>query len=192
MGKGSLWLICSDLLQQEQISKFNKSSIYNLRKELLKEQTRLYVLAWNKRRRLGCVNLASWLPRATGASSRNLSFAFYFMSVCIAVRRVRADVSGARDAREVLLREGALELLLQRRRPRPSHTQPHAGERQRPRPGTDEWMADILHLIVSAYCTLICIIFFNFRLIFMKCPTACVYLMNMIDHLIWRFFALFL
>jgi len=50
------------------------------------------------------------------------------------VRIVRADVSGAGDPREVLLRNGALELLHERRRPWSSHLEHEAGEHQRKGP----------------------------------------------------------
>ena len=50
------------------------------------------------------------------------------------IRPVRADLGGARDPREVLLRHGTLELLHQRRGPGPSHSQPQAGEHQRQGP----------------------------------------------------------
>ena len=41
----------------------------------------IYLQTCKIRRRLGCVNPASWLTLAAGASSRNLAFTFSCMSV---------------------------------------------------------------------------------------------------------------
>ena len=47
------------------------------------------------RKRLGCVNPASWLPLAAGASSRNLAFAFSCMSVHFSVDASKVFVPSA-------------------------------------------------------------------------------------------------
>ena len=44
-----------------------------------------------KRRRLGCVNHAAWLPLAAGARSRNLAFTYYLLYLktkCMVVHQI--------------------------------------------------------------------------------------------------------